>query len=123
MTHKTATVVVSSAVATSGTITVSYPAGTSAGAFAAYGHKAFARGLQKLLTQDAGDISAAFGASDITVTYNGTTSIPANTTVTFELNIAGSADAPDDLIAPKRVIYDGVMRIDLGAPDTAQRWK
>lgn len=119
MTHKLAIVVPSAAVASAGTLTASYPAGTSAGDFAAYGHKMWSRGLQKMFSQDDGNISVAFGASDITVTYNGATPIPANTQCTVELNIAGSADAPASIVDPKRVSFMPLMRLDLGTPDTA----
>lgn len=119
MTHKNATVVLASAVAVNGTITVTYPTDTSAGSFAPYGHKMWSRGLQKMFSQDDGTISVSFGASDITVTYKGSTSIPANTACVFELNIAGAADAPTNIVEPKRVAYEPVLRIDLGAPDTA----
>lgn len=119
MTHKLATVTLASAVASAGNITVNYPDGTSAGSFAAYGHKMFSRGLQRMFTQDDGGISVAFGASSITVTYNGSTSIPADTVCRFELNIAGDADAPESLVAPKRISYAGTALLDLGTPDEA----
>lgn len=119
MTHKLAEVSLASAVASAGNITVSYPAGTSAGSFAAYGHKMWSRGLQYMFTQDNGDISVSFGASDITVTYNGTTSIPANTVCKFELNIAGTDDAPKDVVGGERASYVPLMKLDLGTPDQA----
>lgn len=119
MTSYVASAVPSSAVATSGTITFAYPGITSAGDFAAYGHKLFARGLQAMFKQDDGLLSVAFGASNITVTYKGSTSIPANTQVDLELNIAGTSDAPVDLVEPKRIVQMPICRLDLGAPDTA----
>ena len=119
MSHKIAEVVLSAAVASAATITVQYPTDTTAGSFAAYGHKMWARGLQKMFSQDDGGISVSFGASDITVTYNGSTSIPANTQCTFELNISGTDDAPVSIVEGKRAVYAPLMRIDLGAPDTA----
>lgn len=119
MSHKISEVVLSAAVASAGTITVQYPANTTAGDYAAYGHKMWARGLQKMFSQDDGTISVSFGASDITVTYSGATSIPASTQCTFELNIAGADDAPASIVGGKRAVYAPLMRIDLGAPDTA----
>lgn len=120
MSFKRAEVSLASAVASGGTITVQYPTGTSAGDFAAYGHSMFCRGLQASFSQDAGNMSVSFGASDITVTYNGSTSIPANTVVAVELNMAG----PDDKIIPDIFSMEGMnivtpVIIDLGAPDAA----
>ena len=79
MTFKVVYATPSSAVATSGTITLAYPADTTAGDFATHGHYLIASGLQAKFSQDAGTLTVAFGASDITVTYRGSTSIPANT--------------------------------------------
>lgn len=121
MSFKIAEVTLASAVASAGTFTVSYPDGTTAGSFATYGHKLYARGLQAHFTQDAGQISLSFGASNITVTYNGSTSIPANTVVTVQLNERGADDrlAEKDLQGMKRMSFNTPVRIDLGAPDTA----
>lgn len=114
----------SSAVATGGTITFSYPAGTSAGSYGSYGHKAWADGLQSHLSVDNGDFSITLGASDITFTWNGSTSIPANTEVALQLNRVGQDDGrPYDLVAAgvttKRTAFTPVVRVDLGSPDTA----
>lgn len=119
MSHKRAEVSLASAVASAGNITVNYPAGTTAGTFAAYGHEMFARGLQRMFKQDLGEISVAFGASSITLTYNGSTSIPANTVVDVQLNIAGTDDAPADLVGAERTRYSPIVEVDLGAPDAA----
>lgn len=119
MTHKIAYVTPASAVATSGTFTAAYPTDTTAGDFAAYGHKVWAEGLQAMFKQDDGMISVSFGASDITVTYRGTTSLPANKQLICEFNMAGVADAPVNLVAPKRITYMPIVKLDLGAPDTA----
>lgn len=115
-----ASVTPTSAVATSGTITVSYPDGTSAGDFAAYGHTLWSRGLQYEFTQDKGEISVSFGASDITVTYKGSTSIPANSECTVHLNKRGQDNAEQyKLPSVKRMALAPTIRIDLGTPDTA----
>lgn len=120
MSFKTATHTPSSAVAQNGTFTLAYPDGTTAGSFAAYGHYLFARGLQALFSQDDGEISVAFGASEITVTYKGATPIPANSVVSVQLNMAGQDDGrPDDLTGAKRVAFAPLVRIDLGSPDAA----
>lgn len=117
--HKIAYATPASAVATSGTITFSYPTDTTAGDFAAYGHKLWSEGLQAYFNQDDGLLSVSFGASDITVTYKGTTSLPANKRVTCEFNIAGTSDKPADLPRVNRTTYVPIIRMDLGAPDTA----
>lgn len=89
MSFKTASVVLAAAVATNGTITVSYPAGTNKGTYTgAFKHKAFAEGLQALLSAPT-DFTVSFGSSNITVTYLGTTSIPANTKVMFQFDVIG----------------------------------
>lgn len=119
MSYKTSQVTLAAAVAQNATFTASYPDGTSAGSFAAYGHKMFSRGLQAYFSQDAGEMSVSFGASSITVTYKGATSLPADKIIALEFNIAGDADAPADIVAPKRVSYAPVMLLDLGTPDTA----
>lgn len=115
MSHKVASVIPSSAVATSGTLTFAYPTGTDASTYASYGHRIIARGLQAKFTQDAGQISVSFGASNITVTYKGTTSIPADSVVLAEFNVSGNEDAP---IMPASVYDMSLVKIDLGAPDT-----
>jgi len=120
MSFKNVTATPAAAVATSGTITFSYPDGTTAGSFASYGHKAFAVGLQNHLKQDAGEFSLSFGASDITFTYLGSTSIPANTAVKLQLNMVGQDDRkPWEIDTMKRIKHAPIFRIDLGAPDTA----
>lgn len=116
MTHKVASVIPSSAVATSGTLTFAYPSGTSAATFANYGHAIFARGLQAKFTQDSGAISVSFGSSNITVTYRGSTSIPADSQVDAEFNIAGNEDMP---ILPADVYEMFMVKVDLGAPIAA----
>jgi hypothetical protein len=121
MSFKTATVVLASAVATSGTFTVSYPADTTAGDYAPFGHYIMARGLGGVkFSQDAGTMSVSFGASDITVTYLGATSLPAGKTVVCHFNIRGQDDAlPFAVGRMKRMAPMLPVRIELGAPDTA----
>lgn len=121
MSFKTVSVVLASAVASAGTFTVNYPTGTTAGDFASYGHSVYARGLQANFTQDKGQVSMSFGASNITVTYRGSTSIPAGTTVTVQLNSRGTDDglAVGSLPDMKRMSFVSPVRIDLGAPATA----
>jgi hypothetical protein len=122
MSFKIATVVLASAVAQNGTFTAQYPADTTAGDFASFGHSLYAVGLQQNFTQDLGGMSVSFGASDITVTYKGATSIPAGTRVTCQFNIAGQDNREQmkqQLDGMKRMVMSPIVQINLGAPDTA----
>lgn len=109
-------VAVGSAVAQSGTIVIPYPDGRYSGSYESYGHSIFARGLQKAFSQDDGNISVAF-TSEITITYKGATSIPANTVVTVQLNRAG-VDREGVAVLPEGVVPLLPYLIDLGTPDT-----
>lgn len=120
MSFKVAYATPSAAVAASGTITFSYPAGTTAGDYANFGHYIVADGLQSKFSQDAGTLSVSFGSSDITVTYRGLTSIPAGTRVTANFNVRGLGEsAPPSLLGAKRMFYGSYIRMDLGTPATA----
>ena len=108
-----------SAVATNGTITFSYPAGTNAGSFAAFGHKLWVDKFQRLLASPA-DFTVSFGASNITVTYKGSTTIPAGAALDAQFNQLGE-DAGTPEVSPK---IEGVqplltVKLGLGAPITA----
>lgn len=111
-----------SAVATSGTITLSYPANTSAGSFAAYGHKLWVDKLQKLLSSPS-DFTVSFGTSDITVTYLGSTTIPADARVNAQLNIEGvdNGEIATDLEESevKHSALGNLINVNLGSPDVA----
>ncbi|MBO4228016.1 hypothetical protein [Bradyrhizobium neotropicale] len=118
MSFKTAKVTLASAVAQNGTITVNYPAGTTSGHFAGGSkHQAFAEGLQANLAAPA-DFTVSFGSSNITVTYKGATSIPANTAVLFQFDMVGRDD-PFKFAQPLPVLNLGtlvVREVNLGAP-------
>lgn len=106
----------SAAVASAGTIEFAYPAGKSAGHYASFGHKAQLHGLMNSLSQDAGDFSLAF-TTVITMTYNGSTSIPAGSLVSVQVNMRGQDDGMQ-YVAPlmKRMTAAPTYRIDLGTP-------
>lgn len=89
------TVALSAAVDQNDTITVAYPDGTAQGDFASVGHSMWADALQTLFTPGNG-ISVSFGVSDITVTYTGETSIPANTYVKLQFSRVGSGEPIPD---------------------------
>jgi len=119
---KTSETTVGSAVATSGTITFSYPANTSAGSFAAYGHKIWVDKFQRLLASPS-DFTVSFGASNITVTYLGSTTIPVGARCNAQFNIEGGDDGelPTDVDESevKRTSLSTVATVNLGSPDTA----
>lgn len=78
----------SSAVATNGTITFTYPSGYNASSFVAGGATMFSEGLETLFTEGASNFSVSYGASSATVTYLGSTSIPAGTALRFGPSMA-----------------------------------
>lgn len=116
MSFKTSETTLSSAVATDGTFTLSYPAGTNAGSFAAFGHKLWVDKFQRLLSAP-DDFTVAFGSSEITVTYTGSTSIPATARVNAQLNILGDDDGQietDNTL--DGVSLTNLVTLNLGAP-------
>lgn len=122
MSKKVAVTTLSAAVAQNGTFTVGYPDDHTAGDFVSFGHSMYSFGLMSNFTQDAAGMSVSFGASDITVTYKGAATIPSGTQVYVELNKAGQNDrnqARETLDSMKRMTMIPLVRIDLGAPDTA----
>ena len=122
MTFKISETTIGTAVASSGTITFSYPSNTSAGTFAAYGHKLWVDKHQKLYSAP-GDFTVSFGASNITVTYNESTTIPVGAEVKLQANIEGDdqnvlkTDLDDTDV--KRTTLASLIRVTLGSPDTA----
>lgn len=120
---KNSETVVGTPVATSGTKTFAYPAGTSAGSFAAYGHKMWVDKFQRLLASPT-DFTVSFGASEITVTYLGATTIPSGARLNAQFNIEG-ADSNEDAQSAlnesdvKRTVLGSVARVSLGSPVVA----
>lgn len=89
---------VSSAVATNGTIVLTAPAGyTAAATIQGAGAKLWSKGLMQMLTQGTGNGTFSVSYStDITITYLGSTSIPAGTTFDFYIPTIGALDALTD---------------------------
>lgn len=89
-------VTATSAVATNGTLTFGYPTRPGAAAIVttkgdfigSFGHTAYSRGLQYAMNYQT-DFTLTFGNSNITFTYVGTSTIPANTLVELQLNTVG----------------------------------
>lgn len=110
---------VGSAVVTNGTITFNYPANTNAGNFAAFGHKIWVDKFQRLL-ESPSDFTVSFGTSNITVTYKGATTIPADATLDAQFNVLGEDDGSADVSVSIANVSDmALVEINLGAPDTA----
>lgn len=108
----------SAAVATSGTFTVSYPANRSAGTYTgAHKHKMLALGAE--FTAPDG-FTLTFDASNITVTYLGTTTLPAGTTLRLQVDRLGTDNrAPEDVKVNEQIVRAPVHIMSLGSPATA----
>lgn len=114
----------SAAVATAGTFTVGYPAGTTDGHFAG-GHKHRMVANQTLF-EAPDDFTLSFGDTSITVTYNGSTTLAAGSAVTLELDRPGDGEQTkvkrddDSLVTlPKNVTKTELFFVDFGSPLTA----
>jgi hypothetical protein len=121
MAFKTAETTLASAVATSGTFTVGYPDGTDSGHFTgAFGHKMWVSSFQTLLSSPS-QFTLTFGTSSITVTYLGTTTIPAGARVSLQIDGLGSDDRTikTRVGSAKRTSVVTPVLIALGAPDVA----
>lgn len=107
------------AVASAGTFTLDYPLGFGPGDFGPHAPK------HKLLVganlyEDSNYFSLAFGASNITVTWNGTGTIAAGVSVQAQLDKIGGADTRfSALDVPARVRNIYPVSLTLGAPATA----
>lgn len=119
---KTSEVTLGSAVVSGGTITFLYPENTSAGSFAAYGHKLWADKHQKLYSSPS-DFTVSFGASNITVTYNGSTTLPVGARLNAQFNIEGNDNGEvTEKLNPsviKRTTLASLIKVTLGSPDAA----
>jgi hypothetical protein len=122
MTQKVITQTLASAVATSGTFTVTYPSGTNAAWFQkGKQHKIAALGKTFSSPEDFG--ITAFGNTTCTVTWRNTITLPAGTVVRTGLDIPGANwlnDPPSfGDVTPNNVTPLYAARIVLGAPLTA----
>ena len=114
---KTVAGALSAAVIMGGTFTVSYPDNTDAGTFlGGAAHKLIANNAE---FTSPGDISLSFGASSITVTYNGSTTLAAGTEFWLQLEQLGENDGdPDSLAGVNQSTWAPIVAVNLGAPDT-----
>jgi len=105
-----------SAVASAGTFTAGYPTNRDDGDYqGGFAHELFAIGGK--FTAVAGDISLAFGASAITVTYNGSTTLPAGTAFKLQVDRVGDSDSVPEAVADaNKMAHLHPVIINLGAP-------
>lgn len=110
---------VSAAVASGATITFAYPAGKDAGHYRGSNrHRLYSKGLMTYFENPA-SFTIAFGANPV-VTYNGSTTIPAGTEVSLQLNYVGEVGAiPAILNTTPRTQALRPFLVDFGAVDTA----
>lgn len=126
MSFSTISTTLSAAVASAGTIVVGYPTGKTAASFyKGAGHKMQAMGGGFTAPDD---FTVSFGASTITVTYNGSTTIPVGEEVIFQFEESGEGSGkaePADLDASAsgatitRATRGALTVLNLGAPATA----
>lgn len=115
MSHKSFQITLPAAVAPAGTITVSYPTGTS--------RTTFLRGVQHAILAlgakyvSPASITVALGAASAVITYNGTATIPAGTTVTVMLDAGGEGWTENTLDAGVKPAT--LVCVDLGNPVVA----
>lgn len=109
---------VGSAVVTNGTFTLPYPTGTTAGSFAAFGHKIWVDKFQRLLASPT-DFTVAF-TSVITVTYKGATTIPVGARLDAQLNQLGEDDRTPKLSTKIEGVSEvGLLKVTIGSPIAA----
>jgi hypothetical protein len=115
MSHRSFQVTLSAALPPAGTLTVGYPSGTS--------RTTYLPGVQHVLSalgavyRSPTQISVALNAASAVITYNGTTTIPAGTTVTVQLDSGGPRIVGDGPVPFPRVMrINNLMRFKLGNP-------
>lgn len=103
------------AVASAGTFEVGYPDNRDDGDYAGgYDHVLVA--INSTFRASASKISLAFGASAITVTYNGDTTLPAGTAFTLQIDRAGGDGEENPLANDGKMARGEIVKINLGAP-------
>ncbi len=120
MSRKTVQTTLASAVATNGTFAVGYPTGYSKGDFA-LGHKHQMVALQSLYKAPK-DMTLSFGATSVTVTWKGTTTLPANSTIFFGFDIGGPDSYADTDWEQRRNVSfrpGQLVLLNLGSPAAA----
>lgn len=118
MTATTVRGVLAAAVATGGTFTVGYPTGKTRGDFS-LGNLSRLSAIGRVFSAPE-DMTLSFGATSVTVTYNGTTTLPIGTAFTFQFDNGITAN---DVVHPASgaVIYSPTVlaTLNLGSPGAA----
>lgn len=119
MSRKTIRTILGSAVATSGTFTVAYPTGFTAGNFK-NGKRQKMNALGASFEAPKG-FTVVFGAVSATITYLGTTTLPAGTEVYVEFDTVGEnfPSDHDGVGAALRTFPSEVLTVDLGSPSAS----
>jgi hypothetical protein len=110
---------VSAAVASGATITFAYPSGKDAGSYrGSTQHVLWSKGLMAQFAFPS-QFTIAFGANPV-VTYSGSTTIPAGTEVSLQLNYVGAdSNVPVPSTSTLRAKILGPHLVDFGAVDAA----
>lgn len=108
----------SAAVADNGTFTVSYPDNRSAGDYTgAHAHVLIAMQTKFLAPEQ---FTLTFGASNITVTYLGSTTIPTASAVILQVDRLGTDDKqPEKVVVLNKMPRSFLYPVSLGSPDAA----
>lgn len=106
-------------VADAGTFTVGYPTGKNAGSYTGGFDHRLATNAYGTLLATAGTLGVSFGASNITVTNNLGATMAAGTEVFLQLDQAGEDEEGTTYADPEKMAGMDVIKINLGAPDTA----
>jgi len=127
MSVATVTGVLATSLAPAGTLAVSYPTGTTRGDFVIGARHRLSIGGKVFSCPE--NITVSLGNTTATITYNGTTTMPAGSRYTVELDRAGSANSLstvrnviDTYVLPGKdtfVIPVDTFAINLGTPTTA----
>src|SRR3990167_3373097 len=108
----------SAAVADNGTFTVSYPDERSAGDYTgAHAHVLIAMQTKFLAPEQ---FTISFGASNMTVTYLGSTTIPVASNVILQVDRLGTDDKqPEKVVALDKMPRAFLYPVSLGSPDAS----
>lgn len=115
--HRNIEMALSAAVATNGTFTVSYPAGTNKASFLkGVDHRMVALQSEMLSPKD---FTIAFGDTAATITYKGTTTLPISSRVVVQLDMAKSNNVLDtdfESLESHGIEPSKIVRVQLGNP-------
>lgn len=117
MSQRSVLIALSAAVATNGTFTVSYPDDYDRGDFEGAPHHSFTIGNMGPYNHP-DDFTLSFGATEVTVTYTGTTTLPQGVSGYFTFDQVGDQANYDTAYDNKGVREAHTVLIQLGSPDT-----